>query len=382
MANAEEVLNAPDEDILSGKISEFDSVNDSEDTEEVVGNSETDEEDLTAVEDEEDSSTNTADDGNDSEAEESEPESEEEDSEETEEVIDTSDSETDEKDSSDKKEDTINYEAEYKRLLSPFKANGHELKVDNVDEAITLMQMGANYNKKMAALKPHLKTVKILQKNGIDSEEKLAFLIDLHRKDKQAIAKLIKDSGVDPLELESEDGEDNAYTPSNYNVSDQELAIEEVLDSLQESPYYNRLITTVGKEWDAPSKRIISETPQLLNILHSHMETGVFDIIQKEIIKQRALGNLNGLNDLEAYKQIGDGIQARGGFDHLTKVQSKNSVSTSRPSKLKEEDQKLKAKRRAAAPTKQTPKSRPSSDFNPLNLSDEEFEKQFNQRLL
>lgn len=79
-------------------------------------------------------------------------------------------------------EQSVNYEQEYKRILAPFKANGKEVEVKSVDDAITLMQMGANYQKKMAALKPNLKILKILENNGLLDEGKLSFLIDLDKR--------------------------------------------------------------------------------------------------------------------------------------------------------------------------------------------------------
>ena len=88
------------------------------------------------------------------------------------------------------------YKAEYLRLLAPFKANGKEIAVSTVDDAISLMQMGANYNKKMAGLKPSLKMLKLLENSGLLSEEKISYLIDLEKKNPAAINKLIKDSGI------------------------------------------------------------------------------------------------------------------------------------------------------------------------------------------
>ena len=96
----------------------------------------------------------------------------------------------------------INYQAEYERLLTPFKANGRQMQVHSVDDAMQLMQMGANYNKKMAGLKPNLKLMKMLEKNDLLNEEKLSFLIDLQTKDPAAIARFIKDSEVDPLDID------------------------------------------------------------------------------------------------------------------------------------------------------------------------------------
>ena len=89
----------------------------------------------------------------------------------------------------------VDYKAEYDRLVAPFKANGREITVKSVDDAIALMQMGANYNKKMSALKPNLKLMKLLENNGLLDETKIGFLIDLEKKNPDAINKLIKDSG-------------------------------------------------------------------------------------------------------------------------------------------------------------------------------------------
>ena len=72
------------------------------------------------------------------------------------------------------KEGELDYKAVYSRIMAPFKANGRDIEVKSVDEAITLMQMGANYNKKMAALKPNMKVLKLLERNQLLDEERLS----------------------------------------------------------------------------------------------------------------------------------------------------------------------------------------------------------------
>ena len=47
------------------------------------------------------------------------------------------------------------YESLYKQMMAPFKANGKEFAPSSPDEVIRLAQMGANYTKKMQALKPN-----------------------------------------------------------------------------------------------------------------------------------------------------------------------------------------------------------------------------------
>ncbi len=128
----------------------------------------------------------------------------------------------------------FDYEAEYKRLLTPFKANGRDIAVNSVDDAIQLMQMGANYGKKMAGLKPNLKLMKLLENNGLLSEEKLSYLIDLDKKSPEAISKLVKDSGLDPMDLDTDKA--SAYKQTTYTVDEREIELDTVLDDIQGTP--------------------------------------------------------------------------------------------------------------------------------------------------
>lgn len=287
-------------------------------------------------------------------------------------------------DSTNNTDEDFDYKAAYEQITAPFKANGTEFKINGPDEAIKLMQQGANYGKKMAALQPHLRIVRTLDKEGISSVDDLSFLLDLKNKKPDAIAKLIKDSGIDPLSL---DGDDNSeeYKPGNYAVTDQEMALENVLDDVQSSPHYGRLMEVIGKEWDSTSKQVLGQNPAVISIIHDQMANGVFELISTEMHRQKALGGLTGLTDLEAYKQIGDSIQAAGGFDHIAQPQvtTKPPAKKRVPSKSKAEDDKLKQRRKAASPTKGSDavKKKSLADFNPLNMSDEEFQKQFSSNL-
>jgi hypothetical protein len=283
-------------------------------------------------------------------------------------------------------EQAIDYEAEYKRLLAPFKANGREIAINSVDDAISLMQMGANYNKKMAALKPNLKLMKMLEHNGLLNDEKISFLIDLSKKNPDAINKLVKDSGIDPMDLDAEKA--GAYKQSTYTVDDREIELDTVLDEIQETPSYARTLEIVSTKWDGASKQIVAQQPQLLKVINDHVQNGIYDLISKEIESERVFGRLNGLSDLEAYRQVGDMIQARGGFNHLFQGSSLNQGQpTARPAVVapkpsKADEDKLKDKRRAASSTKPAASSSLPKDFNPLALSDEEFSKLVNNKLL
>lgn len=270
----------------------------------------------------------------------------------------------------------IDYEAEYKRLLAPFKANGREISVKSVDDAVTLMQMGANYNKKMAALKPSLKLMKLLENNGLLNEEKISYLIDIEKKNPNAIQKLVKDSGIDPMDFDAEKA--GEYKPKIHTVDDREMDLDTVLDEIQDTPTYNQTLQIVSKSWDGASKQVVANTPQLLKVINDHVANGIYNIISEEVERERVFGRLNGLSDIEAYRQVGDAIQARGGFNHLGNAQAKTVQApvVVQPKPKKVEDDKLNEKRRAASSTKPANTSQASNDdFNPLSLSDEEFAK-------
>ena len=275
-----------------------------------------------------------------------------------------------------KEKAAVDYKAEYEKLLAPFKANGRDIQVDSVEDAVALMQMGANYNKKMAALKPNLKLMKMLENNGFLSEEKIGFLIDLGKKDPAAISKLVKDSGVDPMDLDAEKA--SAYKQTAYAVDDREMELDTVLDELQGSPAYTRTLDVVSNKWDVASKQVVAQSPQLLKVINDHVASGIYDLISTEIEKQRMLGRLNGMSDIEAYRQTGDAIQARGGFNHLVKAPVTNSpkpLEVVQPKAKVADDDTLKDKRRAASSTKAAAPTSPAQDFNPLSLSDDEFSK-------
>ena len=274
----------------------------------------------------------------------------------------------------------LDYKAEYEKLLKPFKANGRDIQVGSVDDAIALMQMGANYNKKMAALKPNMKLMKMLENHDLLSEDKLNYLIDLSRKDAGAINKLIKESGIDPLTLDTEKAD--GYTPKSYKVDEREIELDMVLEQIQHSQAYPKTLEVVSKQWDPASRQTVANSPQLLKIINDHVDRGIYDVISAEVERERIFGRLNGMSDIEAYRQVGDSIQARGGFDHLVQKRTDHGQQAAarpvvvQPKPKMAENDKLREMRKAASTSQPAASSGKSvSDFNPLALSDEEFSK-------
>lgn len=295
------------------------------------------------------------------------------------------DSDDADQDDKDKDADDDQPDAELKsfvdKIKAPFKANGKTMQVDNADDAIRLMQMGANYNRKMAGMKPHLKVLKTLEKYKID-ESKLSYLIDLEQKNPEAIAKLLEDSNIDPVDFEAK-GKD--YKATDHTVSDKEVAMDEVLDEIKDTDTFKQTIDVVGGQWDKASKAAVQDQPELIRVINDHMATGVYDVINTQIEKDRMLGRLSGLSDIEAYQKVGDALAAQGGFDHLFKQeegQRTTPVTENRSPEPEAKANKRREKRKAASPTKAKPGTPKPKDFNPLGLSDDEFLKQIDDRFI
>ena len=265
----------------------------------------------------------------------------------------------------------VDYKAELNRILSPFKANGKEIQVDNVEEAITLMQMGANYSKKLGALKEHLKVVKMLEKNDLLDPQKLNHLIDISKKDPNAISKLLKDSGIDPLDVDPEKADD--YRPNNYEVTDSEYELDEVLQDIASSPTYDKTIGVISKQWDQESRNIVVDNPGVIRTIDEHMQNGVFEKVQAIVDKERLLGRLDGVPQIQAYKQVLDVLIEK-------KVLVSGASSPGDPGaeaakkRQKQKAVKRKSKRKAAAPTgKQTKKPAKAKPKYYLDIPDDEF---------
>lgn len=268
---------------------------------------------------------------------------------------------------------TPDYKAIYEKVFAPFNANGKQIKVETPEEAITLMQMGANYNKKMAALKPNLKLLKMLENNSLLDENKLSFLIDLDKKSPEAIKRLVTESGIALYDLEAVD--DATYKPQNYTVDEKALALDAVLESIQETPTYAKTVDVISNRWDAASRKIIVESPNIISMINDHMQNGIFDRVNAELERERMLGRYMNMSDIDAYSAVGDKLFGQANTPEVKPTAPTPSPAiVAAPIKAKT-DPTVVDKKRAAAPVKAATRSVTPADFNPLDLPDEEFKK-------
>lgn len=258
-----------------------------------------------------------------------------------------------------------------KIVTAPFKANGVEMQITDPNEAIALMQKGLNYTAKMQSLAEPRRLHKMLSDAGVAEESKLAYLIDLHNKRPEAIAKLVRDSGVDLYQIDED--KVNQYSPVSSAPSSNAIVLEDAVAEAQATPEGQRAVQIVGSVWDEDSCRAVGANPQLLKDLTNHIRTGVFDKINQVVQVERAKGNLGQLTDIDAFWQVGNYMHEQGMLNP-TQGNTATGVPTNTP---KPTDRAAEERRQQAAP----PSSRRTSTSaapvdNYLSMSDEEFAKQ------
>ena len=269
----------------------------------------------------------------------------------------------------------VNYEEFFKTITKPFKANGKDFQVLDPNDAISLMQKGTDYVKKMTEIKPLRRIGKLLEENKL-SEDDLAYLIDLKNKKPEAIAKLLKDSEVDLYGFDVEQGND--YAPVAPAVNEVDDALQSTLDDLQaNSATFNQTIAVVGQQWDVSSRETVAQHPQLLRVLDAQVANGTFAKIDSVMQYERALGRLDGMTDIQAYAEIERRLQAAQPQTSST-VQAPVVIPPVTTPQRNVQQQKLAEQRRQAAPPRQTKiESKPTTNLPAM--SDEEFMKHLAQ---
>lgn len=180
---------------------------------------------------------------------------------------------------------------EFQRLVTAeFTANGRQVRVENPEDVIRLMQMGMNYNKKMEAIKPNMGLIRTLRDNGIVEPSQLQFLLDLQKGDKAAIAKLLKDKKVDSYDLP--DLEETPYVPKTEIVSTSQANFDEVLADIRTMPQGTELLQSIGNTWDDTSLEFLQSNPEAMYLVYKDKQSGMYDEVMRTIDVDKAMGRI------------------------------------------------------------------------------------------
>lgn len=257
-------------------------------------------------------------------------------------------------------------------VTGKFRAHGAEYSFSNPQEIISLMQKGIDYNNKMNAIAQHRGVTDLLKEHDLLDATKLSFLLDLHNKKPEAIAKLIKDAGIDAYELDEAKAEQ--YQETQVDISGRKSALSDVIEHYKGDEIFTNVFEE-AKTWDAKSQEVLVNNPALFHTLYEQVKSGTFAKVMEVVKRENALGRTSG-SILTDYDYIGQQLFASpsGGS-----AQVNQKVTAPAPKVVKKVDANIEQRRKAATKTvagkSAAPKKTFKSPMDIFNLSAEEFDK-------
>ena len=273
-----------------------------------------------------------------------------------------------------------------------FKANGREFKFtqdEMLEQFPKIFGQAMDYTKKTQAMKPWRKTIDAIEQAKLGHED-INLMIDVMKGNKEAIAEVMKRTGVDSLEI---DTENSKYTPNDYGRDDKALAIKDIVEEISADKEYEITHRVLSKEWDEKSFREMTEDPDLIRLLHVDVKTGMFDKVQPIADKIKVFDR-GSKSDLEYYRlasiELAQQQQeaSRAAYEAERQKQEREArlakqVEIDRVKKTQERQKEVAVKaveRKAATPT--TRKVPTSKVVDYLDNSDEAFEEWYKTNVL
>ena len=273
-----------------------------------------------------------------------------------------------------------------------FKANGREFKFtqdEMLEQFPKIFGQAMDYTKKTQAMKPWRKTIDAIEQAKLGHED-INLMIDVMKGNKEAIAEVLKRTGVDSLEI---DTENSKYTPNDYGRDDKALAIKDIVEEISVDKEYEITHRVLSKEWDEKSFRKMTEDPDLIRLLHVDVKTGMFDKVQPIADKIKVFDR-GSKSDLEYYRlasiELAQQQQEanRAAYEAERQKQEREArlarqVEIDRVKKTQERQKEVAVKaveRKAATPT--TRKVPTSKVVDYLDNSDEAFEEWYKTNVL
>ena len=265
-----------------------------------------------------------------------------------------------------------------------FKANGREYEFteDEVREQFPkIFGQAMDYTKKMQAIKPWRKTIDAIEGAQL-SHDDVSLMIDVLKGDKDAVAAVLKRTGIDALEL---DVEQSRYVPKDYGRDDKALAVKDVIEEISADAEYSTTYKILSKEWDDDSFREMTSDPELIKLLHIDVKSGMYDRVQPIAEKLRVYdrGKRSNLDYYKEAARVYFNEQAqeearRAEYEKARVMKESELADKARVRDVKDQQKQRVAvkqeaeKRKAAAPTKKVAGTKKVIDY--LDDSDEAYD--------
>ena len=206
----------------------------------------------------------------------------------------------------------IDYKAEYEKIIGkPIKAGGKEIVIASVDEAIKLAQMGVGFHGKMSKMAFAERIIETLRENDLLSEEKINELVDISKKNPEAIAALVQSAGLEPHQL-LPSGDAPTYTPGNHVLPEAQLQFRTSVENIREQGG-TEFLTHVAQDWDVTSRAEVYKDPNALTMIYGHKQSGLYDKISSEVERRKLFDpSLATTPFINAYLAVGNDMHEKG----------------------------------------------------------------------
>lgn len=269
-----------------------------------------------------------------------------------------------------------------------FKANGKEYEFSDEEvrkEFPKIFGQAMDYTKKMQAIKPWRKTIDAIEEAKLNHDD-VNLMIDVLKGDKDAVATVLKRTGIDALTL---DIETSRYVPKDYGRDDKTLAVKDVIDEISTDSEYSTTYKVLSKDWDDRSFQEMTSDPELIRLLHVDVKSGMFNKVQP-IAEKLKVYDRGRQSDLDYYKdaarvyfeeqrQVNAQVAET---DRLKAIRAADEAERTRIREVKGKQQQQVVtrqdaeKRRAAAPTKRTSGVKQVIDY--MDESEEAYNEWYN----
>jgi len=266
-----------------------------------------------------------------------------------------------------------------------FRANGkdYEFTSEEIAEQFPkIFGQAMDYTKKLQTIKPWRKTIDALEGAEL-SHDDVGLMIDVLKGDKEAITEVLKRTGTDTLELDTE--ADSNYIAKDYGRDESALAITDIVDDISRDAEYATTHSILSKEWDQRSWDTITENPEMIRLLHTDVKSGMYNTLQPiaeklkvydggrkpdlDYYKAAAQQHFAKTAEQEAYNQR---LATRQQQQEVIQQEQTRVADAKAQSSKRQATKKASAKRKAAAPTKSVAANRDVTDY--LDDSDEGFD--------
>ena len=281
--------------------------------------------------------------------------------------------------------DTEDKEVPEEPTVHKFKANGKEYEITDEEMRTQFPKVfgqAMDYTKKLQAMKPWRKTIDAMEQAKL-SHSDVNLMIDVLKGDKEAIAVVLKRTGVDTLDIDTE--KDPNYVAKDYGRDESVLALQDTIDSISADPEYSVTKRIIDSEWDDASWNQLKASPEKIKQLHIDVKSGLYAKLAPLAEKQKLFDG-GSKSDIDYYISAAREYFARQGRLEGQRLANENQQAATnqvvqqqkRIDKVKTEQRKRSAdrvsaeQRKAAAPSVGSRAKPRTVDY--LVASDEDFE--------